>query len=209
VSAADTGPLAAFAFGFALGAAPGPVQLLILSQTARRGLRGGLLVMLGANLTLLVILIALAVGLAAVEPSATALRVLRVAGGAVLVGIALNELRTLAAGDARTVGTPDRRWGPTAIGVVAVLLNPGAWLFFATTASSILATVATRDGRSAAVVTAALIAIGVSSSDLLFSVLGSGGRRLLGDTWLVRIRALLAIALAVLGLVFVWQGVRG
>jgi threonine/homoserine/homoserine lactone efflux protein len=90
-----------------------------------------------------------------------------------------------------------------------VLLNPGAWLFFATTASSILATVATRDGRSAAVVTAALIAIGVSSSDLLFSVLGSGGRRLLGDTWLVRIRALLAIALAVLGLVFVWQGVRG
>jgi hypothetical protein len=43
----------------------------------------------------------------------------------------------------------------------------------------------------------------------LFSVLGSGGRRLLGDTWLVRIRALLAIALAVLGLVFLWQGVRG
>jgi threonine/homoserine/homoserine lactone efflux protein len=209
VSAADTGPLAAFAFGFALGAAPGPVQLLILTQTARRGLRGGLLVMLGANLTLLAILVALAVGLSAAEPSATALRVLRIAGGIVLVGIAENELRTLVSGDDRTVETPDRRWDPTVIGIVAVLLNPGAWLFFATTASSVLATVAARDDRTAAVITAVLIAVGVSASDLLFSVLGSGGRRLLGDTWLVRIRGLLAVALAALGVLFVWQGVRG
>jgi threonine/homoserine/homoserine lactone efflux protein len=98
VTTSETGPLAAFAFGFALGAAPGPVQLLILTQTARRGLRGGLLVMLGANLTLLAILVALAVGLSAAEPSATALRVLRIAGGVVLVGIAANELRTIVAG---------------------------------------------------------------------------------------------------------------
>jgi threonine/homoserine/homoserine lactone efflux protein len=183
--------------------------LLILTQTARRGLRGGLLVMLGANLTLLAILVALAVGLSAAEPSATALRVLRIAGGIVLVGIAANELRTLVSGDDRTVETPDRRWDPTVIGIVAVLLNPGAWLFFATTASSVLATVAARDDRTAAVVTAVLIAVGVSASDLLFSVLGSGGRRLLGDTWLVRIRGLLAVALAALGVLFVWQGVRG
>ena len=209
MTTSETGPLAAFAFGFALGAAPGPVQLLILTQTARRGLRGGLLVMLGANLTLLAILVALAVGLSAAEPSATALRVLRIAGGIVLVGIAANELRTLVAGDDRTVETPDRRWDPTVIGIVAVLLNPGAWLFFATTASSVLATVAARDDRTAAVVTAVLIAVGVSASDLLFSVLGSGGRRLVGETWLVRIRGLLAVALAALGVLFVWQGVRG
>jgi threonine/homoserine/homoserine lactone efflux protein len=209
VTTSETGPLAAFAFGFALGAAPGPVQLLILTQTARRGLRGGLLVMLGANLTLLAILVALAVGLSAAEPSATALRVLRIAGGVVLVGIAANELRTVVSGDDRAVETPDRRWGPTVIGIVAVLLNPGAWLFFATTASSVLATVAARDDRTAAVVTAVLIAVGVSTSDLLFSVLGSGGRPLLGDTWLVRIRGLLAVALAALGLLFMWQGVRG
>ena len=209
MTTSETGPLAAFAFGFALGAAPGPVQLLILTQTARHGLRGGLLVMLGANLTLLAILVGLAVGLSAAEPSATALRVLRIAGGIVLVGIAANELRTLDSRDDRTVETPDRRWGPTVIGIVAVLLNPGAWLFFATTASSVLATVAARDDRTAAMVTAVLIAVGVSTSDLLFSVLGSGGRRLLGDTWLVRIRGLLAVALAALGLLFVWQGVPG
>ena len=52
----------AFALGFALGAAPGPVQMLILSETAKRGLDGGLCVMLGANLTLLGILVVLALG---------------------------------------------------------------------------------------------------------------------------------------------------
>jgi len=205
----DTGLLAALVFGFALGAAPGPVQLLILSQTARRGLGGGLRVMLGANLTLLAILLMLAVGLAAVQPSATTLRVLRVVGGIVLLGIATLELRSLAGRERARSVHPSARWGPTAIGVAAVLLNPGAWLFFATTASSILATTAARDGRAAAVGTAVVIAVGVSSSDLLFSVLGSGGRRVLGDAGLRWVRTILALALVAIGLVFVWQGLRG
>ncbi len=133
----------AFAFGFALGAAPGPVQLLILSQTARRGLGGGLRVMLGANLTLLVILLALALGLAAAEPSPGVLRALKVIGGGFLIGLAMLELRSLAReGRAREAPAPDGRWGPTAVGVLAVLVNPGAWLFFATTASAVLATAA-------------------------------------------------------------------
>lgn len=205
----DTGFLAAFAFGFALGAAPGPVQLLILSQTARRGLGGGLRVMVGANLTLLAILLTLAVGLAAVQPSATTLRILRVIGGIALIGIATLELRSLTERGSASSVRPSARWGPTAIGVVAVLLNPGAWLFFATTATSILATTAARDGRTAAVATAVMIAAGVSSSDLVFSVLGSGGRRVLGERGLRWIRSALALALVALGLVFVWQGLRG
>jgi len=205
----DTGFLAAFAFGFALGAAPGPVQLLILSQTARRGLGGGLRVMVGANLTLLAILLTLAVGLAAVQPSATTLRILRVIGGIALIGIATLELRSLTERGSASSVRPSARWGPTAIGVVAVLLNPGAWLFFATTATSILATTAARDGRTAAVATAVMIAAGVSSSDLLFSVLGSGGRRVLGERGLRWIRSALALVLVGLGLVFVWQGLRG
>lgn len=206
----DAGVWAAFAFGFALGAAPGPVQLLILSQTARRGLAGGLRVMLGANLTMLVILLALALGLSALEPSPPALRILRVLGGVVLVVLALLELRSLRSAEPVHEGGPtDDRWGPTAIGVLAVFLNPGAWLFFATTASSILATTAVRDGRVAAIAIAFAIAIGVSCSDLLFSVLGSGGRRVIGDRGLQWVRMILACALGLLGLLFVVQGVRG
>ena len=63
VSEPATSFVPALAFGFALGIAPGPVQVLILSQSAKRGLAGGLRVMLGANLTLFAILLALALGL--------------------------------------------------------------------------------------------------------------------------------------------------
>jgi threonine/homoserine/homoserine lactone efflux protein len=208
------GPIAAFAFGFALGAAPGPVQLLILSQTARRGFGGGVRVMLGANLTLLAILIAIAVGVSAAEPSETALRALRVIGGLVLIAIAANELRTLlgarpADGGSRSDGTvSERALSPTVVGIVAVLLNPGAWIFFATTAASILATTSTERGTAAAIVTAVFIAAGVSASDLSLTLLGSGGRRLIGDRGLRIVRTVLAAGLLVVGVAFVWQGVR-
>jgi threonine/homoserine/homoserine lactone efflux protein len=207
------GPIAAFAFGFALGAAPGPVQLLILSQTARRGFGGGVRVMLGANLTLLAILIAIAVGVSAAEPSETALRALRVIGGLVLIGIAANELRTLlgarpADDGSRSEGTAsERALSPTVVGIVAVLLNPGAWIFFATTAASILATTSTERGTTAAIVTAVFIAAGVSASDLSLTLLGSGGRRLIGDRGLRIVRAVLAAGLLIVGVAFVWQGV--
>jgi threonine/homoserine/homoserine lactone efflux protein len=206
-------PIAAFAFGFALGAAPGPVQLLILSQTARRGFGGGVRVMLGANLTLLAILIAIAVGVSAAEPSETALRALRVIGGLVLIAIAANELRTLlgarpADDGSRSEGTAsERALSPTVVGIVAVLLNPGAWIFFATTAASILATTSTERGTTAAIVTAVFIAAGVSASDLSLTLLGSGGRRLIGDRGLRIVRAVLAAGLLIVGVAFVWQGV--
>jgi threonine/homoserine/homoserine lactone efflux protein len=207
------GPIAAFAFGFALGAAPGPVQLLILSQTARRGFGGGVRVMLGANLTLLAILLAIAVGVSAAEPSETALRALRLIGGLVLIAIAGNELRTLVGarpaddGSSSEGAASERALSPTVVGIVAVLLNPGAWIFFATTAASILATTSTERGTTAAIVTAVFIAAGVSASDLSLTLLGSGGRRLIGDRGLRIVRTVLAAGLLVVGVAFVWQGV--
>ena len=131
-------------------------------------------------------------------------------GGVFLIGVATLELRSL-----RRRVTPvdaplgEERWGPTAVGVAAVLLNPGAWLFFATTASAVLATAAADAGRTAAVATAVAITVGVSSSDLLFSVAGSGGRRIVGERGLRWIRIVLALALVVIGAAFVAEGVRG
>jgi threonine/homoserine/homoserine lactone efflux protein len=85
----------ALAFGFALGIAPGPVQLLILAESATRGLAGGLRVMLGANLTMFVILVALALGVSSVAPSDTALRVLAIVGGLALLVFATLDLRSI------------------------------------------------------------------------------------------------------------------
>ena len=200
---------AAFALGFALGAAPGPVQLLLLTETARRGFTGGLRVMLGANGMLLVVMVALALGFSALLPSDPILDALRVSGGSFLVWLGVQELFTLRrearSGLDRSSGQI-RSMGPTALGVVAVVLNPGAWIFFATTAASVAADAAADGGRPAALIAALSMTVGVSASDSLFVVLGSGGRRLLGHNGLRAVRALLALLLSAIGFVFVAQG---
>jgi threonine/homoserine/homoserine lactone efflux protein len=166
----------AFGLGFALGAAPGPVQLLILSETSRRGLSGGLRVMLGANGTLVVVMAALAVGFSSLQPGLAGVRALRVAGGAFLVYLGAAEILALRRrSDAETRTERGPTLGPTARGVLSVALSPGAWVFFATT-------------------------------DLSFALLGSGGSRLLRDRGLVILRATLAAALIVIGIAFVWLG---
>jgi len=205
----DASAAGAFALGFALGAAPGPVQVLILSETARRGLGGGLRVMLGANLTLLAILVVLALGFSSVEPGPAVLRALRIVGGLFLVWLGATELRSIqreAMPDPHVAGA-GMRLGPTVKGVVSVLLNPGAWIFFATTASAVIVNATTRGGTSEALVAVVAMAVGVSCSDLTFAVLGSGGRRLFGDRGLRRIRTVLAALLLAIGVAFVWQGI--
>jgi threonine/homoserine/homoserine lactone efflux protein len=104
-----------------------------------------------------------------------------------------------------------RRLAPTvggrpSWGAFSVLVNPGAWLFFATTASAVLAAAAADGGRAAAMVTAVAMVGGVSTSDVLFSVVGSGGRRLIGERGVGWIRAGLAVALLIVGAAFVVQG---
>jgi threonine/homoserine/homoserine lactone efflux protein len=213
MSVGGAGVGAAFALGFALGAAPGPVQLLILSETAKRGLEGGLRVMLGANLTLLGILVILALGFASLEPGPGVIRTLQAVGGSFLVWIGVGELRAIRDEARSTVEAPSQgavaRLGPTTKGVAAVLLNPGAWVFFATTASALMANATADGGTGAALAAAVAMAVGVSCSDLTFTILGSGGRRLFGEQGLRWIRMGLAALLVAIGVAFVTQAIRG
>ena len=213
MSVGGAGVGAAFALGFALGAAPGPVQLLILSETAKRGLEGGLRVMLGANLTLLGVLVILALGFASLEPGPGVIRTLQAVGGSFLVWIGVVELRSIRDEALSTVDAPSQRavarLGPTAKGVAAVLLNPGAWIFFATTASALMADATSDGGTGAALAAAVAMAVGVSCSDLTFTIIGSGGRRLVGERGLRWIRIGLAALLVVIGVAFVTQAIRG
>ena len=213
MSVGGAGVGAAFALGFALGATPGPVQLLILSETAKRGLEGGLRVMLGANLTLLGILVILALGFASLEPGPGVIRTLQAVGGSFLVWIGVVELRSIRDEALSTVDAPSQRavarLGPTTKGVAAVLLNPGAWIFFATTASALMADATSDGGTGAALAAAVAMAVGVSCSDLTFTILGSGGRRLFGERGLRWIRMGLAALLVAIGVAFVTQAIRG
>ena len=203
---------AAFVLGFALGAAPGPVQLLILTDTAKHGLAGGLRVMAGANSALIVVMLVLALGLSRLTLSDAALQVLYVAGGAFVVYLAVVELGALRRErstdlDVEARSLPSARVGPVLRGVLAVAVSPGAWVFFGTTAAAVIASATDAGGRPEAILAALAMGIGVSLSDLTFTLLGSVGRRLVGDSGLWRIRLALAVLLALIGFVFVWQGV--
>lgn len=162
--------------------------------------------MVGANLTFGVLLLALALGLSIAPPSGLALRALKIAGGAFLLWLAVEGLRTShqlvddsAAGHRLTVP-------PVARGALAVVLNPGAWLFLGAVASPLLGA-ATRDGGTggALAVVAALTA-GVMIGDGAVVVLGGigirkGGARL--EKW---VRRGLALLLSGLGIWLLFSG---
>ena len=96
---------------------------------------------------------------------------------------------------------------PTTRGVVAVLLNPGSWLFLATTGSALIASAA-EDGRAVAIVTAIALMAGVSVMDGITVLLGGGSSLLTGRAgrWS---RLGLTILLGAIGVVFVVRGIRG
>ncbi len=201
----------AFALGAALGAAPGPVQLLILSETARHGIGAGFRVMLGANGMLFVVLATLALGFSTVEPSPGVVRGLRVTGGVFLVVLAVNELRILRQepdGDRSSDGRL-ASLGPTTRGVVLVLVNPGAWIFFATTASAVMADASADGGRDTALLAAVAMTLGVSLTDFGSALVGTGTRAVLGERALAGVRTALSFLLLAIGVAFVVQGVRG
>jgi threonine/homoserine/homoserine lactone efflux protein len=163
--------------------------------------------MLGANGTLFAVMVALALGFSSLTPGPGLLRVLRLVGGAFIVFLAVTELRSLAArlddpADAARGGT----LGPTTKGIVSVVVNPGAWIFFATTASAVVAAATIEGGTRAALAVAVAMTAGVSVSDSAFTALGSGGRTLVGDRGLRLVRIALSLVLFGLGCLFLWQG---
>ncbi len=199
--------VAGLAVGVALAGAPGPVQAVILGEAVRGGVRRGVRAMLGAHAVTGVVLIGLALGLSVAPPQGTVLRVFDVLGGAVLLWLAVDALRSPwggepAAGDRRGLPAPVR-------GGLSVLLNPGAWVFFATVASSLLSAAARLGGRAAALSAAGGLLIGLVAGDGTLVVVGGAGIRrggLRAVRWAQRV---LAVALFGLGLWLVWRGVRG
>jgi threonine/homoserine/homoserine lactone efflux protein len=196
---------AAFGVGFALGAAPGPVQVLLLTEASRGGVRRGVQAMAGANLTLAALGAVLALWLSGIEISPTLLRVVRVAGGLFLAYAGFDTIR--AAGreidDGAFGPAPGRASGPPPAvrGVAAVLLNPGALLFLATTGSALLASASADGGTPLAIATLIAMVAGVAAVDFMAVLVGSRGRRL-PVRWRVRLFRGLGVLLIAIGAVF-------
>lgn len=199
-------PISALGLGIALGTSPGPVQLLLFSEASRGGIGRGLRAMAGANSTFGAMLLLLAAGLSSLEPGPGFLRVVKVVGGAFLVFLAVDALRENRR--PRVTEGPSPGLHPATRGVVAVLLNPGVYVFLATTGTAIIASAADEGGRALALATALSLLVGVSLMDSGMVLLGAGAHRV-SDRVLRILGDALAIALGALGVWLLVQGVAG
>jgi threonine/homoserine/homoserine lactone efflux protein len=198
-------PAAAFGLGIALGSSPGPVQLLLFSEASRGGATRGLRAMAGANLTFGAMLALLAAGLSSIEPGDAFLRAVKIVGGAFLVWLAADALRASRRPHEAEASRPVLH--PALRGVIAVLVNPGVYVFLATTGAALAASAAADGGRALAFVTVAALLVGVSTMDSGMVLLGAGAHRV-SDRALRTLSAVLALGLCALGASLVVQGIR-
>jgi threonine/homoserine/homoserine lactone efflux protein len=196
--------VAGLGIGVALAGAPGPVQAVLMTESVRGGVGRGLRALAGVHLTFGLLLVCLALGLSVSPPSGLALRVLKVAGGALLLWLAVDGFRSGL--QVRQAAAEQRRaLPPAARGMLAILLNPGGWLFLAAVASPLFASATQRGGTTAALLVAVALVAGAAAGDGIVVLLGLGVRRAGGQVgrWVGRA---LAAALAALG---VWLLVSG
>jgi threonine/homoserine/homoserine lactone efflux protein len=198
VSAGIISPaVAGLGLGVALASTPGPVQAVLLAESVRGGIGRGLRALLGAHVTTGTLLVCVALGIAFVPPSGPAVRVLKVAGGSFLLWLAIEGFRS--AGKSEQASTERRTFPPAVRGSLAVLLNPGAWLFLGAVASPLLATAAREGGRGRALFVVLGVATGLAFGDGIVVLLGGIGVRRAGarvERW---VRRAMAGLLAVLG----------
>ncbi len=197
--------LVALGIGIALAAAPGPVQAVLLAESVRGGLGRGLRALAGVHATFGILLLALALGLSVTTPDGLVLRILKVAGGLLLLWLAVDGVRCKGPSDQRADGT--RSLPPPLRGALAIVLNPGGWLFLAAVASPLFATAARRGGTGIAVLAAMALVAGAALGDLGLVVMGGLGLRRAGERVGRYIRLILAAALAALGIWLLLTGV--
>jgi threonine/homoserine/homoserine lactone efflux protein len=196
---------ASLGVGLALAGAPGPVQAVLLAEAVRGGVARGFRAFAGVHLTFGFLVTCLALGLSFAPPSGLALRVLKVAGGALLVWLAVDGYRS-GHRVARATASQGRALPPAARGMLAIILNPGGWLFLGAVASPLVAAATQRGGTGAALGVALALVVGAAIGDGAVVLLGGIGVRRGGDQlgrWVGRV---LAALLAVLG---VWLLVSG
>jgi threonine/homoserine/homoserine lactone efflux protein len=197
--------VAAVGVGVALAGAPGPVQAVLLSEAVRGGVPRGFRAWAGSTLTFGSLLLALALGLSLATPAGLLLRTLKVAGGALLLWLAVDAIRSRY--DVPRSAFDGGRLNPTIRGSMAILFNPGGWLFLAAVASPLLASATRAGGRATAVVTALALLAGAGLGDVGVVLLGGVGLRRARPGIVLWAQRVLAAVLAALGSWLIIQAV--
>jgi threonine/homoserine/homoserine lactone efflux protein len=162
------------ALGLGAGLSPGPLLALVLSNSLRAGFRAGALTAL-APLVTDALIIALAVSVLAVLPT-RAVAAFGVAGGVVVIGIAVESARAACRED-----PVSRRLSTRAVLARSSLVNvlsPHPWLFWLTAGGPLLVGYADSSLASAAEFLLGFYALLVGSKLVLAAVVAGAGHRL-------------------------------
>jgi threonine/homoserine/homoserine lactone efflux protein len=160
--------------------------------------------MAGAAVTFGATLFAVALGIGVAAPDGPVLRGLQVAGGLLLIWLSIEGLRS----GGRVGASDERRSLPPAVrGALAVLVNPGAWLFLGAVASPTFADASRHAGTAGAVAVTVTLIAGLAVGDATVVLLGGLGLRPRGERVRNAVHRALALVLAALGTMLVVKGV--
>ncbi|MEI2778488.1 MAG: LysE family translocator [Tetrasphaera sp.] len=186
---------------------PGPSVMFLIGQALGAGRRLALVSVLGHTAGMAVTALVMTVGVGTViSRSPTALTVLRVVGGSVLVAIGLRYLRSRWAHvgelDAGAVALPGRRvlWSSVAVG----LTNPKGVIMYGVIVPGFLAPLGAGESAIPALLLLCFVPVLVGlACDSLWVVIASMAREWFGSSpartvWLMRVGGVLIIALGVL-----------
>ena len=129
--------IAAAIFGLSGGLSPGPLLTLVVSETLARGRNAGLAVSLSPLITDGPAIAASVLLLGRIENSDSALGVLSLAGGALLISYGIAGLRG-AKVEVEESEFDRKAWASLAKGVSLNFLNPNPYLFWLTIGTPIL-----------------------------------------------------------------------
>ena len=198
--------LLALSVGFVSGISPGPLMTLVLTSTLERGFRAGLLTALAPLLTDAPIIVLSLLVLR--ELPATFLSAITIAGGAFIVWLGIQTIRTsgepAADADGSAAGARDLLRG-----ALVNLLNPHPWLFWATVGAPLLIETWTGPGP---LETAAFLLIFFGllvGCKVAIAWATARGSRLLASRWYRLLLVGCGLLLVGLGLALIWQGAMG
>lgn len=206
--------LTAFVLGLFAGLAPGPYTTMVAGTALERGFKAGAVLALTPLITDIPPLLFSAFLLE--HLGWTALTVLGIVGGAVILVVGVRFLRghkkgaLIAAPPVEGDPQPPRRRQSAQVGhvIVSTLVNPSPWVFWLVVASPLLLRAWNRSATEGLLFVAVLFTTNISTASSL-AWIASHSRKLLNPDWQRRALKLVGVALVVGGGLLLWQAAVG
>lgn len=194
--------IAGITLGFYSGFSPGPLLVLVISQTLKHGYREGVKVAFAPVITDLPIILVTLLFLSIISGYTSILGIIAISGGLYLSYLAYKSFKTRELIEKFDLEEPKS----LKKGITVNLLNPSPYLFWITVGGPLLIRAYNTDVLSPLIFIISFYALLIGSKIVLAYVTGKSREFLMGRTYLYIIR-ILGVVLIIFALYFLIQGV--